>query len=912
MRPCAQHACSAVLLGLILAGLAPAIGAEPSAQPVLTRVEQIRALSLKEAERGYPVHLKGVITYILPQAYMAFIADGTGEVYFAVQPSDRFGLVSGDEVQLDGKVSAGRNSPIVTEPQIQKLGHTELPSGTPIEMQQLADGVFDSQRVEIEGVVRSVEPDRAAFEGLNLYAIELGVEDRVVVLHFPDIPGGWNRLIDATVRASGVLASSVNGGSLLFSNLSSDVKVERLGPSDPFNAPMMQISELDHIGPGQDFAHRFRIRGVVVYDLPGSFFFISGDGANVIIATRQEGKLDPGDIVEVSGFYDFTRRGLGMVDASFRKIGSTSPPASKPLTDLTYISAEWNNSLAEVRGKLVSYDKARTTEILTLEEQGIIYQAFLPLLSGEARLTGLPLGSAVKLRGVAQVHDAEVTGDQSLDILLRSPEDVTVLDKGPWFNLQRLMILAAWLGGLVVAAVAWLLVLRRRIRQQTAIIAERLQKEAALERRYRKLFQIATDIIFSVSPDGAISSLNASAGAVLRPVSPTPGPTSRRRLNLLDMVSESTRQSTELWLRRVVAERSAPSFDLYIVSRHGGESIIEVSTSLAEDDNAKPVIECIARDVTSRKKSQQLETDRNRVLELVARRSPLQEILSMVENLLDRQIPNARCSIVVRPPQLDGDGMTDRQQPHEAEPGHAAGAFEGRDGSARLEITASDTSLLGWLCCAPGDSVTLEGDRRPIVDTAVNLAAVAIEHDLLNRKLIYQSHHDALTGLPNRLLFQDRLAQALIRARRQSWVLAVMYLDLDKFKVVNDQLGHGAGDILLVEVSRRLQAQLRESDSLARMGGDEFTLILPDLNSWKDAERVAAKLVESLCPAFLINGTEVFTSASVGISMYPEDSEDSSMLQKHADTAMYWVKSHGKSSYQFFKDLLAQAGPSGS
>lgn len=138
-----------------------------------------------------------------------------------------------------------------------------------------------------------------------------------------------------------------------------------------------------------------------------------------------------------------------------------------------------------------------------------------------------------------------------------------------------------------------------------------------------------------------------------------------------------------------------------------------------------------------------------------------------------------------------------------------------------------------------------------------------------------------------------------------------MYLDLDQFKYVNDQLGHDAGDVLLVEVSRRLRAQLRESDSLARMGGDEFTLVVPDLGERHDAAQIAAKLVEALRPPFLIGGHEVFTSASVGISMYPEDSEDPSMLQRHADMAMYWAKSQGKSRYQFFDEMPARAIASG-
>ena len=905
MRPCSQDACTGLLLGLILTGVAPVNGAEPSAQPVLTRVEQIRTLSLAEAAKGYPVHLKGVITYILPQAYMGFFADRTGGVYFLVQPTDRFDVVSGDEVELDSKVAAGVSSPALAEPRIKKLGHTQLPPGAPIEMQQLAGGTLDAQRVEIEGVVRSADPDGGQFGGLNLYSIRLGVWDRVVRFHAPNIPGGWNRLIDSTVRVSGVLGYSASGESVLYSNLPSDVRIGRLGASDPFTAPLIPIPELAHIGPGHDFTHRLRIRGVVIYDRPQSFFFLTGDGASVKVSTRQGGNLNSGDIVEATGFCDPSRKRSGMVDAEFRKIGSASPPDPTPLSGLQWVSLTFDGMLVEVHGKIVSYEKEQNAEVLTLEEQGNIYHAYLPLLLGYPRLAGLAVGSVVKLRGVSQVNTDELSQNQTLEILLRSPQDVTVLDKGSWFNLQRLMIVAAWLAVLVVVAAIWLFLLRRKVRQQTAIIAESFRKEAALERRYRKLFQSATDIIFSVAPDGAISSPNASANEVFGPGAAAEVQDAARRPNLLSIAWPSTSAQTQHWLRRVVAERSTQAFELHVRNARGGESILEISASLVEDAGAVPEIECIARDVTNRKKQQQLQADRNRVLELVAHRSPLEQILRVVENLVDRQIPNACCSIKAVSPRLGGDDLLTSQQPRQAEPDPDLDAFEGRDGSNHLEIRASDDTLLGWLRYARDDSGSLEPGKQLVFDTAVNLAAVAIEYDLLNRKLIHQSQHDALTGLPNRLLYQDRLAQALLRARRHSELLAVMYLDLDHFKDVNDQMGHDAGDILLVEVSRRLRAQLRESDSLARMGGDEFTLVVPELDSREDAGRVAAKLVESLRKPFLISGIEVFTSASVGISMFPEDSEDSSMLQRRADMAMYWAKSLGKSRYEFFKDMPA-------
>ena len=347
--------------------------------------------------------------------------------------------------------------------------------------------------------------------------------------------------------------------------------------------------------------------------------------------------------------------------------------------------------------------------------------------------------------------------NQTFTMLLRSPADVTELNKGSWFNLQRLIAVAAWLALLVVAAAVWLFLLRRKVRQQTGVIAASFRKEEALERRYLKLFQSATDIIFSVAPDGAIFRSNASAEAVFGPLA-APAPDGPLALNLLDRVRRSTRQPTQLWLHRAFAERSAGPFDLYVINAHGGESVLEVSASIVEAGDAG-TMECIARDVTQRKMQQQLEADRNRVLELVARRSPLEEILPVVENLLDRQIPHACCSIVATLPELGLDKLPDPLPPRKDEPDACRSGLRGREGRERLEITASDNTRLGWLCYSKGDSgaanaAPVEADKKAVLETAVNLAAVAIEHDLLNRKLIHQSQHDALTGPSQRLLFQ--------------------------------------------------------------------------------------------------------------------------------------------------------------
>jgi diguanylate cyclase (GGDEF)-like protein/PAS domain S-box-containing protein len=163
------------------------------------------------------------------------------------------------------------------------------------------------------------------------------------------------------------------------------------------------------------------------------------------------------------------------------------------------------------------------------------------------------------------------------------------------------------------------------------------------------------------------------------------------------------------------------------------------------------------------------------------------------------------------------------------------------------------------------------------------------------------AYYDALTGLPNRLLFQDRLQQALTRAARDNRLVALMLLDLDRFKIVNDTLGHSAGDALLVDAARRIGGCVRDSDTVARLGGDEFTVILPDVADIRSASKVAQKIVDSLSVPFTLEGHEVFVTTSIGISLYPISARNGEALVKAADIAMYRAKEQGRNNYQFYR-----------
>jgi diguanylate cyclase (GGDEF)-like protein/PAS domain S-box-containing protein len=209
-----------------------------------------------------------------------------------------------------------------------------------------------------------------------------------------------------------------------------------------------------------------------------------------------------------------------------------------------------------------------------------------------------------------------------------------------------------------------------------------------------------------------------------------------------------------------------------------------------------------------------------------------------------------------------------------------------------------------------GRTIHCEWYNTPLVDATgqvtgfISLVQDITERLNTERTIHYMAHHDALTGLPNRRLMQDRLNQAIMTARRKQRHVAVLFLDLDRFKVVNDTLGHDTGDFILKDVARRLLSCVREVDTVSREGGDEFVVILPDLERPENARVVADKILEELSRPIDIAGYEIHVTPSIGISHYPNDATDVHQLLKHADNAMYQAKDAGRNTIRFFTNDL--------
>jgi diguanylate cyclase (GGDEF)-like protein/PAS domain S-box-containing protein len=194
-------------------------------------------------------------------------------------------------------------------------------------------------------------------------------------------------------------------------------------------------------------------------------------------------------------------------------------------------------------------------------------------------------------------------------------------------------------------------------------------------------------------------------------------------------------------------------------------------------------------------------------------------------------------------------------------------------------------------------SISAVKDNRQSVSHYVGVFSDAHTQEYVLERLHYLAYYDGLTGLPNRRLFMDRLNMSLSHARRDKLMLAVMFVDLDRFKQVNDTLGHKVGDGLLTGVTERMKGCLREGDTLARLAGDEFTVLLPVLPHPDAAGNVAEKFLECLARPLNIDGHELRVTASIGVSIYPDDGEDADSLLQRADTAMYRIKEAGRNGW---------------
>ena len=408
---------------------------------------------------------------------------------------------------------------------------------------------------------------------------------------------------------------------------------------------------------------------------------------------------------------------------------------------------------------------------------------------------------------------------------------------------------------------------------------------------------------------------------------------------LLRRLHRDDRRRVCALLKRALATGESCETEFRLLMHDGGVRWVHARGQPAVDASGSvQLLRGTFLDISQRKRQQQLLESERRVMRAIAAGAPLQEAMELLCQAVEEQAPGALCAVLL----LERDGDTLQRCAAPSLPRAYAQALEsqrlgpgtgfggvaahlGRQvlvGDIEADAQRDDCRALAlrhglracWSTPIPGAEravlgvldVYFRAAREPgaedaeLVARAADIARIAIERNEAERRIQQLAHYDALTGLPNRVMFGQALEQALHRAQRHDLPLALLFVDVDRFKNINDALGHDAGDQLLREVARRLRHCLRSSDMVARFGGDEFIAVLEELPHGGYAGSVAAKLLQALAEPMLIQGQEFHVTASIGIAAFPQDAGDASALQKHADIAMFRAKAQGRNSYCFY------------
>ena len=464
-------------------------------------------------------------------------------------------------------------------------------------------------------------------------------------------------------------------------------------------------------------------------------------------------------------------------------------------------------------------------------------------------------------------------------------------------------------------------------------ITERREAEAsvaAAEARFRSLVQHAADGIVIVGPDGRYAYVSPSYERLTgHPAELLVGQLLRDYAHPDDVPVAGA-----AWARLIEHPEETINVEARVRHADGRWHWQAMSISNRLDDPTLAGMIINVRDVTERKALDELLAEESRVVEMIAWAEPLESVLDRAASItaaytgarfclirlfdgdtlrlaaapnfppevyervavvgVDAQVPSARAALA-REEVYITDVASDPGAAAIADIAESLGVVSSWSVPIELPNRNAVAGTLSLLFDSADDHRTR---NRPLVERVVSLAAVAIEQAQAREELEHRAFHDELTGLPNRALLNDRLRHALLRSPRLDAAVAVVFLDLDRFKLVNDSLGHDAGDRLLVQVAKRLRSKLRASDTVGRLGGDEFVVLVDDIHVESDAHAAVQRVVDILEQPFEVDGETIFVSASVGVALARDVAHANDVLRE-ADDAMYRAKQRGRGSVEY-------------
>jgi signal transduction histidine kinase/FixJ family two-component response regulator/HPt (histidine-containing phosphotransfer) domain-containing protein len=457
--------------------------------PVLTTVDAIHHLSPVEARRGYPIHLRAVVTAPFPVAGAVFVQDSTGGIYM---PAGGGSFRSGDLLDITGETAPGDFAPVISKGIARVLGSRPLPEPLRPTLMDLFTGFYDSAWVETEGIVQTLTMEgrlaRAVLKsGQYRFTAEFETAD-------DRIP---TELVDAKVRVRGACGSVFNerrqllGIRLIVPDVSHIQVLER-GAADPWSLPVQPFDALMRFDNAALPGHRVRVQGTVTLRSADGSVYLADQNRGLVVRMRDATVLAPGDFVDVAGFPTLGDYLPVLEDAVLRRLGQGRPPAPAYITAEEAFGGNYHARLVELEATLLDQAADQKQRVLTLQAGRRVFTASLEPGQGADRLSLIRAGSLVKVTGLAVVTvdpraadrlalDGSFPAAHDFKLLLRGSQDVEVLANAPWWSVRRVLWVLAGVGVVLVGALSWVVVLRRRVREQTAIIRVQLDAEAALK-----------------------------------------------------------------------------------------------------------------------------------------------------------------------------------------------------------------------------------------------------------------------------------------------------------------------------------------------------------------------------------------------------------------------------------------------
>lgn len=730
--------------------------AEPT--PVLHSVEQVRVLSHEDAARQLPVEFEATVTFSRDYERTLFMQDGTWGIY--VLPPSEMKLAPGDRVRVRGRTADSFN-PIVISTQIVVEGHASLPPPLPVKWRDLAEATHDCRWVSVRGRVLVAEVGRTSGRAVAHLVLRLdgGLAD---IIMDNDDPARLKGLLDAEVEITGVAGETFDGkmeqtGVRVHVPSFEFVKVLERSASSPWSLPATPMDRVFRGYNVTDNTPRVRVQGILTYYYQNEMGVLQNGAGAIRVETAQVDGLKVGEEAEAIGIPSVENNLLILKLGSIRSRGAAPPLAPRRIPFSELASGSHPYDLVSVDGEVVTQVQEQTKDVWVISAGGNLFSATLPhpfslLWPPPARRAAVPVirpGSRVRVTGVAMLESGNpFAGPSGFNILLRSCDDVAVLAPASWLNVRNLLGLVSLLLVLVLAAMGWAALLRRKVHRQTAELAKRIEAEAILERR------------------------------------------------------------------------------------------------------------------------------RSKILEDINGSRPLDELLMQIAELVTTTLEGLPCWLQVA--NLPAAGA-----PPKDERGLRI---------LRQEIRSRSGPLHGTIYVAAAEKPPRDDDALQALSMGAWLATLAIETRSLYSDLVHRSEFDLLTDIYNRFSLERQLSRLVVDGLAHHSAFGLIYIDLDEFKQVNDRYGHRIGDLYLQTIADRMKRQLRPGDMLARMGGDEFAALVPQVRTRADVEEIAARLEQSFDEPFLLEGYTLRGSGSVGLAVFPEDGGTKDALLGAADAAMYDAK----------------------